>query len=423
MKIGDIIKFKRIEQGISQEELAQGICTNSYLSRIENNHVTPDEEIYRLLLGKLGADYDEVIYSSIEMEKDLDDWYAHLTKKTPLKKELSHYLNLESQLNQGLVIKYKIIYSRYLLTIEKYNQAKEILDDVYQVLPSLNNYEKFIFINTYVVCFTILNKNEDAIQIFEEYTQDHNINYGTKEEHGNLYYNIALCYRRIRSYKACIDYAKRALNEYSDQYHLNRMVQTLVLLGIAYNNIYEWDKSIKYYKQALHIVEQLNIFSDYEKIMIYNDLGYCSECQNQYYDAIHYYQSSLKIEPNNFNILSNLARTYYKIGDFKEAKVYLNKANQVMESTKVNDSYIISNNLLNCLLFIDYKDMDEIFTTLNSNFPHIVKNRIYELIIFYSKEFGAILEKHKFYKKSNELYKYAFDAYANLLKGGEKNNV
>ncbi|MFY3792430.1 helix-turn-helix domain-containing protein [Ureibacillus sp. MALMAid1270] len=81
MKIGDVIRFKRIEQGISQEDLAAGICTNSYLSRIENNHVTPDEEIYRLLLGKLGADYDQVIYDSVEIENDLDDWYAHLTKK------------------------------------------------------------------------------------------------------------------------------------------------------------------------------------------------------------------------------------------------------------------------------------------------------------------------------------------------------
>ena len=223
MKIGDVIKFKRIEQGISQEELSLGICTNSYLSRIENNHVTPDEEIYRLLLGKLGANYDEVIYDSIEIENDLDDWYAHLTKKTPLKKELSHYINLEGKINQGLVIKYKIIYARYLLTIEEFDQAKEILDYVYSILPSLNSYEKFIFINTYVVCFLFLNNNEEAIQVFEEYTQEHNINYGTKEEHGRLYFNIALCYKRIRSYKLCIEYAKRALNEFSEQYHLNRM--------------------------------------------------------------------------------------------------------------------------------------------------------------------------------------------------------
>ncbi len=291
------------------------------------------------------------------------------------------------------------------------------------ILPSLNNYEKFIFINTYVVCFTFLNKSEEAIQIFEEYTQDHNINYGTKEEHGNLYFNIALCYKRIRSYKLCIEYAKKALNEYSEQYHLNRMVNTLVLLGNAYNNIYEWEKSIKYYRQALHIVEQLNTFSDYEKIMIYNDLGYCSECQNLYSDAIHYYQAALEIDPENLDVLINLSRTFYKIGDFKESQFYLNKTNYVIQSQPVDELYIIQNNLLNCLLFADYKDMDEIFTILNSNFSYFVKNYAYEQIIFYAKEFGEILEKHKFYKKSNELYKYAFVAYEHLLKGGEKNNV
>ncbi|MFY3792431.1 tetratricopeptide repeat protein [Ureibacillus sp. MALMAid1270] len=201
------------------------------------------------------------------------------------------------------------------------------------------------------------------------------------------------------------------------------MVNTLVLLGIAYNNIYEWDRSIKYYKQALHIVEQLQDFSDSIKLIIYNDLGYCSECQNSHYDAIKYYQSALTIHPDNYSVLSNLARTFYKIGDFTEAKNYLNKANHVMKPNEVDDLYIISNNLLSCLLFVEYKDMDEIFTILNTNFPLIIKNRIYEIIIFYSREFGAILEQHKFYKKSNELYKYAFDAYQNLLKGGEKNNV
>ncbi|KGR79420.1 tetratricopeptide repeat protein [Ureibacillus manganicus] len=422
MKIGDIIKFKRIEKGISQEELALGICTNSYLSRIENNHVTPDEEIYRLLLGKLGADYDEVIYDSIEIENDLDDWYEHLTKKTPLKKDLSHYLNLESKINQGLVIKYKIIYSRYLITLREYAQAKEVLDDVYSIFSSLNSYEKFMFINAYVVCFIFLNKNEEAIQVFEDYTQEHNLNFGSKEEHGTLYYHIALCFKRVRLYKQCIDYAKKALAEYSDVFHLQHMVKALVLLGIAYNNVYEWDVAIKYYKQALSIVEQLNNSSNSDKLMIYNDLGYSSECQYLYHDAILYYQSALEISPENYNVLSNLARTYYKIGDFKEAKAYLNKADHVMESANPPELYVISNNLLSCLLFSEYKDMDEIFTILNTNFPQVIKNRVYEIIIFFSKEFGAILEKNKFYKKSNELYKYAFDAYENLLKGGEKNN-
>ena len=182
-------------------------------------------------------------------------------------------------------------------------------------------------------------------------------------------------------------------------------------------------KSIKYYRQALHIVEQLNTFTDYEIIMIYNDLGYCSECQNLYSDAIHYYQAALEIDNENLDVLFNVSRTFYKIGNYKESQFYLNKASYVIQSQSADELYIIQNNLLNCLLFADYKDMDEIFTILNSNFSYFVKNYTYEQIIFYAKEFGKILENHKFYKKSNELYKHALIAYENLLKGGEKNNV
>jgi len=422
LKIGDVIRFKRIEQGISQEDLASGICTNSYLSRIENNHVTPDEEIYRLLLAKLGADYDEIIYNSNEIENDLDDWYSHLTKKTPLKKELSYYLNLENKVNHGQIIKYKIIYSRYLLTIREYEKSKEILDDVYNLLPSLNSYEKFIFINTYVVCFLFLDKNQEAIEIFEEYTEQHNMNFGTKEEHGNLYYNIALCFKRVRSYRQCITYAKLAFTEYSEVFHLTHMIKALVLLGISYNNIYEWEQAIKYYRQALSILNQLNTSSDQDKLMIYNDLGYCSECQDHYLDAINYYQSALEIDNENLHVLINLARTHYKIGNYKEAKYFINKADHIIQSQSAHELYAIQNNLLNCLLFAEYKDIEDIFTLLNSNFSYLLKTHAYELIIFFAKEFGEIFENHKFYKKSNELYKYSFEAYKNLLKGGEKNN-
>lgn len=422
LKIGDVIRFKRIEKGMSQEDLAYGICTNSYLSRIENNHVIPDEEIYRLLLGKLGADYDEIIYNSTEIENDLDDWYSHLTKKTPLKKELNYYLGLGNKVNHGQIIKYKIIYSRYLITNREFEKAKEVLDDLYDIFPSLNSYEKFIFVNTYVVCFIFLDQNQSAIEIFEEYTQHHNINFGTKEEHGNLYYNIALCYKRDRSYKKCIYYAKQAFAEYSDNFHLTHMIKALVLLGIAYNNIHDWEISYKYYKQALNIVEQLHTSSDRDKLMIYNDLGYCSECQDLHSEAIKYYELALQIDKDNINVLINLTRINYKIGNHPEAKHYLNKTEQVIKSQSVNEMLIIQYNLLKCLLFVEYKDMDEIFHVLNSDFTYIVKHRVYELIIFYSKEFANILENNKFYKKSNELYKYSFHAYEFLLKGGEKNN-
>ena len=48
-KLGSILKLKRLEKNIKQEQLCEGICTPSYLSRIENNRLVADKEIYKLL--------------------------------------------------------------------------------------------------------------------------------------------------------------------------------------------------------------------------------------------------------------------------------------------------------------------------------------------------------------------------------------
>ncbi len=51
------IHQKRLEKRLSLEELADGICSPSYLSRIEQNKVVPGEEFYSLLETKLGIRY------------------------------------------------------------------------------------------------------------------------------------------------------------------------------------------------------------------------------------------------------------------------------------------------------------------------------------------------------------------------------
>ncbi|MFJ6211040.1 helix-turn-helix domain-containing protein [Lysinibacillus sp. NPDC092081] len=41
--IGQLIKYQRKKQKIKQDDLAIGVCTSSYLSRIENGLVIADE--------------------------------------------------------------------------------------------------------------------------------------------------------------------------------------------------------------------------------------------------------------------------------------------------------------------------------------------------------------------------------------------
>jgi len=55
--LGALIKINRIKKKISQAALAKGICATSYLSKIENGEIAPNEETVGLLLGALGIRY------------------------------------------------------------------------------------------------------------------------------------------------------------------------------------------------------------------------------------------------------------------------------------------------------------------------------------------------------------------------------
>ena len=58
MKVGHLIRAERIRQEMKQIVLAKGICTPSYLSKIERNLIVPSEDIAQLLFNKLGMDLD-----------------------------------------------------------------------------------------------------------------------------------------------------------------------------------------------------------------------------------------------------------------------------------------------------------------------------------------------------------------------------
>ena len=51
---GLLIKKQRKELDISLEALSHGVCSPSYLSKIENNILVANDDIYNLLFKKLG---------------------------------------------------------------------------------------------------------------------------------------------------------------------------------------------------------------------------------------------------------------------------------------------------------------------------------------------------------------------------------
>ncbi|MEC0282809.1 helix-turn-helix domain-containing protein [Terribacillus saccharophilus] len=54
MEIGPLIKLHRIKQSMTQEDLAAGIVSESYLSKIENQKTDASPEVIALLCERLG---------------------------------------------------------------------------------------------------------------------------------------------------------------------------------------------------------------------------------------------------------------------------------------------------------------------------------------------------------------------------------
>ena len=72
---GFAIRKKRLENNWSQEGLCKGICTVSYLSKIEQGKADASEEVIAMLFGKLGIEWitDERILA--EGKRFVEEWY------------------------------------------------------------------------------------------------------------------------------------------------------------------------------------------------------------------------------------------------------------------------------------------------------------------------------------------------------------
>ncbi len=66
--IGSFIKEKRKELRVTQDEISNGICSISYLSKIENNQIIPNDFYVKEIMEKL--DVDQAVYSRSLREKE-----------------------------------------------------------------------------------------------------------------------------------------------------------------------------------------------------------------------------------------------------------------------------------------------------------------------------------------------------------------
>src|SRR5699024_4989399 len=124
MEIGSYIKLHRQKQEMTQADLAEGIVSFAYLSKIENGKTEASPEVISLLCTRLGIQLDNK--KEIEIKEKCQEWFSQLFEAND-KKEIVHRFNeLDSLMEENhseILVLYEIYKIRYFLLVGEYEQA------------------------------------------------------------------------------------------------------------------------------------------------------------------------------------------------------------------------------------------------------------------------------------------------------------
>ncbi|MGM7703600.1 helix-turn-helix domain-containing protein [Pseudalkalibacillus sp. Hm43] len=409
--IGQRIRYYRKTKGLTQEELAKGICSVSYLSKIENGDAKSSEDVIQLLCERL-----EISPESQELDVNilgmLNEWnYLIIVRKFEeaenLHNKIKEYLpfiedpDLLTRYDLFLIrdnlVKYKIKEATSLL--KKVDKLQEISSD-----PSINLYYFYVKgLHSYLI-----QDYKQAITFFERgetYLTQTPLN---QVEKGVYYYSVALTHSYLFHSTSVMTYAYKALEIFDREYHFSRSSDCQILLGIANRRIKSYSQSEYHFHQALKFAES---FNDNKSLgIIYHNLGFLFSNKNEPESAIEYYLKSISIKENND--LKNLASTYFLIakeylnlGDQKLSLKWLDKTNKILES-EPNEEYQIHAVIL--MYRLD-NDLDKDFENYikKTAIPYFKERNVLEYVREYSTLLADYYYNNTQYKNASEFYKLA----------------
>jgi len=349
------LKNERLKANLTLNDITEGICSKSYLSKIENNLLSPDEFVMKKLFERVNINYDKLLkvntYGNLQ---DLLNYYLYF--QFDKIEEAYEQLN-----NEYFIIRESLIKLIYYLSSNKLKEFSNELVFIDEIKSSLSDYElivlMFCTIEYYILGYQYINARK-YLNIIEKVVVDdeiirtlfdfqHFIVGCNTNDHGltikyyellnnNNYYPMTRKYRNKLMYTYTIMKNEDALKILNDMEmdliideHINEYYYAKC---IVYSKLYDFESMVK-----LIIKHNLNT---HRFVAL---LGYGVSCLykldrnieniNIYRKAFFEYFKSLDVEYTNvihYNFIKLMAMEIKKMSNFEiieYLKNYLNIKN------------------------------------------------------------------------------------------------
>lgn len=322
-EIGKKIKFHRLNQNRTLEGTAEGICSLSYLSKIENGNTKPSEEIIQLLFNRLNInlEMDSDDMDEDQMEQDLHEWYAMIIQRKN-DQATEYYLRLKQDFQRNvspsLLASFKLFEVRYHLLMRHLDEVPilfEKLDRMDDMFDDKHKYYHFKFKGLYG---NLTYRYRDAQANYSHALSILNIHPMSDFEKSDLYFLMSINELALENVTLCIHYSSLALDLYSINFDFRRSADCQILLGICYKRIKQYDQAEEAFNLAIKAANHLQEPS--LKGVAYQNLGTLYAAQDDYKSAFKHFDQSLVFkDEHNFKgklmTIASMIDALYELGD------------------------------------------------------------------------------------------------------------
>ncbi|WYP27057.1 helix-turn-helix domain-containing protein [Alkalihalobacillus sp. FSL W8-0930] len=398
MEFGPIIKYYRLKSGITQAELADGICSIPHLSKIENNAYSVNKETAAMLMERLGLDINDEVERYGVLSEQLEEfsdaiYYYDKERSDELCKQIE---SEESYYNRtNLVNLYHINLGRYYLQKNKNDLGNEHIKVIERNRSNLTPLEDLLFQNLIGVYLAVEGKYHEAIEHFLKLKANSN-NVTVLE----ISYNLALNFTKLGQYEKSIPYAQEALRLFKDRNNYIRIIHIQMILAVNYENMHLFAESKSIYSTLLRNARLLNQTDIYHKLL------------------------------HNYSLLLKTNKKYAKASEYLKKCIEYYKSLPDSQS-KYDDMLISLTSLVEVLIEMKIEDSElQIYIEEIDSYISKCSSKIYKLqakklkySIFEKEKYYSFLEKEYIhYFQKNDMYSYSKPALLELAEWHSNNN-
>ncbi|MFC5631302.1 MULTISPECIES: helix-turn-helix domain-containing protein [Streptococcus] len=260
VNIADKLKTKRKEYGLSQSELAEGICEQSQISKIERGNYMPTATLLYKLAGRLNVTIDYFFDEQIESVSNLKEFMRLSTKLLEDRnyKDLEYLYNLEKEKQSFLSLDEEsyLTWIHALILFYSYDEKDKAISLLEKTMSLVSEKHSVYLkiLNTLANFYSLVGRDEDyernyqrLIELYSEKDFDsQEFLFGYIRTRYNYAHHLLAKDKALEAIQIAMETIE-VCKEYQTSYQLAPL---LIIVGNGSKEFLDSDKVMEYYSEA-----------------------------------------------------------------------------------------------------------------------------------------------------------------------------